>query len=262
MQIIFLNIYFNYCLFKHTQLTSILNARCALNVMCASHAEPLLKRVNALRSGLCDELHCAKFIKAPPSVCQEQTCNSFVCFDCCLVKLVCEICLCWMNWFEKTTKIDFFFFFSGDVEIGHYNTDNCPPPKTIHQPSKTTIDDCCEKCEDRKLVFIFYFQFSILLNEFEFFFSYSLRWTTVTKRIIFRLIQTIIHFFFLISKKKKKKTIKMPWIDLSRTRIAVVRIRDSSQKRSVRLLSAMFEVRFRVFRFDFMFFSRINFFFL
>jgi len=82
---------------------------CALNVMCASHAEPLLKRVNALRSGLCDELHCAKFIKAPPSVCQEQTC---------------------------------------DVEIGHYNTDNCPPPKTIHQPSKTTIDDCCEKCED------------------------------------------------------------------------------------------------------------------
>lgn len=41
----------------------------------------------------------------------------------------------------------------------------------------------------------------------------------------------------------------MPWVDLSWTRIAVVRSSDSSQKRSVRLLPAMFEVRFRVFRF-------------
>ena len=85
-------------------------AVCGFNILCGKTAQPLLKEVNRQREyGQCNPLSCASFIQAPESKCKDVSCP--------------------------------------ETE-GYWTTENCRPPKRIHNPTKTVKEDCCQRCDN------------------------------------------------------------------------------------------------------------------
>jgi len=84
-------------------------AVCGFNILCGKTAQPMLQIVNRDRGyGGCEPLSCASFITAPESKCKDVTCPQ---------------------------------------AEGYWTAENCPPPKAIHNPTKTTKEDCCQRCD-------------------------------------------------------------------------------------------------------------------